>query len=109
MSEFSHTVTIRVPAWAWDAAAKGLRALRENHRSMGGTSRMVRNGEAVTFTASGPAAAVLAVTESVTRVERVVADQREKARERLYEGAQREQQEWRDRLMDGLIERGLVR
>jgi hypothetical protein len=109
MSDITHTVEIKVPAWAWEVAAKGLRGLRQLHRAQGGTSRMVRAGDVVTFTATGPADAVLGVTTSVLNIGKAIAEKREEARRRLHKGAEQEQREFMDRLMDGLIERELIR
>jgi DUF917 family protein len=109
MSDITHTVEIKVPAWAWDVASKGLRGLRQLHRAMGGTSRMVKAGDVVTFTAAGPADAVLGTTTSVLNIGKAIAEKRQEARERLYKGAEQERSDFMDRLMDGLIERKLIR
>jgi hypothetical protein len=109
MSDITHTVEINVPDWAWDKVRPGLRELRVLHRELGGTSRLVRNGDTVTFTATGEVRAVLHVCDCVVKVGKAIAEKREQARQRLYKGAEEEQQAFMDRLMDRLIERGLVK
>jgi hypothetical protein len=109
MSDITHTVEIKVPAWAWDVTSSGIREMRHLHRAMGGTSRMVKVGDVVSFTATGPADAVLSVTAGVLRIGKAIEQRREESRRRLYKGAEDERREFMDRLMDGLIERKLIR
>ncbi len=57
--EFTHDVEFEVPDRLWDVVRKCIRELREHHRAGGGTSKVVKHGEQVSITLTGPVSCVL--------------------------------------------------
>jgi hypothetical protein len=102
-----HEVTITVQAWAWPIVSKAIRAIREAHRDLGGTSSLRRNGETVTFGAKGSADAVLTACAAVVKIAAGARDARAKMRERLgatLAGAQeRRHEQAKDAMLDALL------
>jgi hypothetical protein len=95
----THEVTITVPEWAWDSIATGIRKLRELLRGRGGTSRVVRHGNRVSFSATGPAVYVLSSCDAFLKFEGHVNDAREEMRRSM---AKRRQEEETDHMLDTL-------
>lgn len=76
----THDIEIIVPDWAWESIAPAIRMLREMIRKAGGTTRVRKLGERVSFSATGPAPHVLAACDAVRKLERHVNDAREELR-----------------------------
>jgi|GEM_PF-4981089 len=108
-----HTVTLRVPSSMWPKAREAFRALRELHRDAGGTSRLVKNGETLTFTAKGPSTSVLDAIENAKRIQSKVDEKRESTVDHLREvlrnaeaNRERRKEEFLGMVADELLRRG---
>lgn len=72
-----HTISLRIPDSLWPDAKKAFRALRQLHQEAGGTSRLVKNGETLTFSAKGPSVSVLDAIKNAKRIQAKVDETRE--------------------------------
>lgn len=70
--KLEHTITLTVPTSLWPLASEGIRGMRQILKDAGGTSRLTRKGDTLTYTARGPVASVLNSIDGVRKVGEMV-------------------------------------
>ena len=106
-----HTISLRIPDSLWPQAKEAFRALRELHRDAGGTSRLVKDGDTLTFTAKGPSVSVLDAIENAKRIQAKVDDTRESTVDYLRDalrGAERRREERKEEIL-GMVADEMLR
>ncbi len=71
--DFEHTLTIPCPTWASDEMMVALRGVRQILRDAGCTSRLVRDGDRLRFSARGSVDSVLNATDTVRKIGDMIA------------------------------------
>lgn len=109
--EIEHTITLTIQEPYWPTISKALREARVMHRDNGGTSRMSKSKTLITFTARGPATAVLNTIDFVRKIEATCAASRNKTIDKLMDSLKPnpEREEARKREFMGMVVDNLAR
>ena len=86
MGTIERTTALSVPDSTWEIASPAIRELRKILQSAGGHSKLLKDGETITFTAKGPTPSVLQTMDAVQRIGEMCRKSQSDRKQKIVDG-----------------------